>query len=102
MGEPARSKASRLEIILTKPRLAWHPKPTVVFGGRGQPAQWGSGTWQASPDETTTVQVYLFNRIWTYGRAEYIVEPSGIGGPVVLVYSAPWLPFLPGTFTLAP
>jgi hypothetical protein len=96
MPESSGSKAERLQLVLRKHWLGWHPKPTVVFGGRGQPAQWGTGTWQAPADKPTTVQVYLFNRMWAYGRAEYTVEPSRLADGVTLVYSAPWLPFLAG------
>jgi hypothetical protein len=82
--------------VLRKPWFGWYPKPTVVFDGRGHPAQWGTGTWQASGDETTTVRVFLFNRLWTFGNAEHVVETSDHTEPITLVYSAPWLPFLPG------
>jgi hypothetical protein len=83
----------RLELVLAKPALGWFPKPTVVLNGRGQPAQWGSGTWRLDPGRSGTISVYLFNRLWKYGRAEYVL---GTEPPNVLVYSAPWLPFLRG------
>jgi hypothetical protein len=82
--------------VLRRPWFGWYPKPTVVFGGRGHPAQWGTGTWRAPADEPTTVRVFLFNRLWTFGVAEHVVEASDTAAPITLVYSAPWLPFLRG------
>jgi hypothetical protein len=79
----------RLEFTLRKPRIGWYPKPTIIFNGRGQPAQWGTGTWQVSADRPTEVTVFLYNRVWKFGRAEITIEP---GAAAVLVYSAPWLP----------
>jgi len=81
--------------VLCKPWFGWYPKPTVVLGGRGHPAQWGTGTWQAS-GEPTTVQVFLFNRIWTFGVADCVVDTADSAAPITLEYSAPWLPFLRG------
>lgn len=83
----------RLELTLRKPWLGWFPKPTVVFAGRGQPAQWGTGTWQVSDAGPSTIKVFLFNRLWKYGAAEIVLEE---GQQVALAYRAPWLPFLPG------
>ena len=82
-----------MTLTLRKPRIGWFPKPTVVIGDRGHPAQWGSGTWQLTPGEPTTIGVYLFNRLWRFGAASVTVEPDAIGP---LIYRAPWLPFLPG------
>jgi hypothetical protein len=83
----------RLELTLRKPWLGWYPKPTVVLNGRGHPAQWGVGTWQISTDGPFVARVYLFNRVWRFGVAELALETDH---PEALVYSAPWLPFLPG------
>ncbi|ROQ38634.1 hypothetical protein EDF46_2274 [Frondihabitans sp. PhB188] len=80
--------AARIELTLTKPPVGWFPKPTVVVGGRGHPAQWGTGTWQVEPG--AIVGVYLFNRVWRFGAAEIAVD----GRP--LRYRAPLLPFLRG------
>lgn len=77
----------RIELTLSKPPVGWFPRPTVVVGGRGNPAQWGVGTWQV--DVGATVGVYLFNRLWRFGRAELLVVDQG----AVLRYRAPWLPF---------
>jgi hypothetical protein len=95
---PAPAPHHRLELTLRKPWLGWFPKPTVVFDGRGQPAQWGTGTWRISADEPTTVTVFLFNRLWRFGTAEFVL---GTDQPAALVYSAPWLPFLPGRLRAA-
>lgn len=89
----------RLELTLRKPRIGWFPKPTVVFNGRGQPAQWGTGTWQVSADAPTEVTVFLFNRLWRFGTAEITVAA---GSPVPLEYSAPLLPFGSGRLASAP
>lgn len=89
----ASASTYRLELTLRKPWFGWFPKPTVVVDGRGQPAQWGTGTWQVSTEGPTTVKVFLFNRLWKFGGADFVL---GTEQPAVLVYSAPWLPFLPG------
>ncbi|MGO4692375.1 hypothetical protein [Glaciibacter sp. 2TAF33] len=96
MTPPTPANVRRLELLLHKPWFGWYPRPTVVFGGRGHPAQWGTGTWQAPVDEPTTVRVFLFNRLWTFGVAEYSVEVSDRAAPITLEYSAPSLPFLRG------
>jgi hypothetical protein len=85
----------RIELTLRKPWFALYAriKPTLLFGGRGQPAQWGIGTWQVPADETVVVGVFLFNRLWRFGRAEFALEPHH---PPALVYRAPALPFLRG------
>jgi len=67
-----------------------------VFAGRGYPAQWGTGTWQVPDERPTTIRVYLFNRLWTFGKAEFIIEADP---PESLEYSAPWLPFGRGALT---
>lgn len=79
----------RLELTLRKPWFGAVLRPTVVFNGRGQPAQWGTGTWQVSAEAPTEVSVFLYNRLWKFGQAEVLLAP---GAPVPLTYSAPWLP----------
>jgi hypothetical protein len=76
----------RIELTLSKPPLGWFPKPTVVISGRGQPAQWGIGTWQL--EDGATVGVYLFNRLWRFGEASVVVGASTTS----LRYRAPVLP----------
>ncbi|MEO7016045.1 MAG: hypothetical protein ABI067_05825 [Leifsonia sp.] len=93
-----RRSSPRLEIILVKPRVGWYPKPTVVFGGHGYPAQWGTGTWQVPTDEVIPISVFLYNRLWKFGAADALVGPDG---PARLVYRAPVLPFLRGKLTAA-
>ncbi|GAA1752351.1 hypothetical protein [Agromyces humatus] len=85
----------RIEFTLHKPWFAlyWRVRPTLVIGGRGQPAQWGIGTWKVPADETVVVGVFLFNRVWRFGEAEFALEPRH---PPALVYRAPALPFLRG------
>ena len=68
---------------------------TLVIGGRGQPAQWGIGTWQVPADETAVIGAFLFTRAWRFGRAEFVLEPQH---PPALEYRAPALPFLRGRF----
>ncbi|AMB59238.1 hypothetical protein [Microterricola viridarii] len=90
--------AHRLQLTLKRPLLSWMAKPTVVVAGRGQPAQWGVGTWQL-PDETERVgasgvlEVFIFNRLWRYGAAAHIFAETPAAA---LVYTPPLLPFLPG------
>lgn len=79
----------RLELTLRKPWFGAFLKPTVVFNGRGQPAQWGTGTWQVSKDTPTEVSVFLYNRLWKFGEAEILLDP---GAPTPLTYWAPVLP----------
>ena len=87
--------ARRIELTLRKPWYALYAgiKPTLVIGGRGQPAQWGIGTWRVPADETVVVGVYLFNRLWRFGHAEFALDPHH---PPALEYRAPALPFLRG------
>jgi len=89
----------RIELTLHRPWFAlyWGIKPTLVVGGRGQPAQWGVGTWQVPADETVTVGVYLFNRVWRFGQAEVALEPQQAPA---LEYRAPALPFVRGRIRL--
>lgn len=88
----------RFDLSLRKPWLGWYPKPTVVLGGVGQPAQWGRRMWQIPAGGPATVQIFLFNRLWKFGAAECTL---GTEQDDVLVYSAPWLPFLPGRLRAA-
>ena len=85
----------RIQLTLHKPRLALYPsvRPTLVIEGLGHPAQWGLGTWQVASDQTVVVGVYLFNRLWRFGQAEFALEPHH---PPSLRYQAPRLPFLRG------
>lgn len=89
----------RIELTLHRPWFALYAmvKPTVVVAGRGHPAQWGLGTWQVPSDETVVVGVFLFNRLWRFGEAEFALEPDR---PPSLVYRAPSLPFLRGRIRL--
>ncbi|WP_243227843.1 hypothetical protein [Microbacterium sp. CIAB417] len=81
----------RIELDLRKPRLALYAvRPTVVIDGRGQPVQWGRGTWQVSATRSERIGVFLFNRVWRFGSAAIDLEPE-TAGP--LVYRAPLLPF---------
>lgn len=85
----------RIELTMHKPWFALYARvrPTLVIEGRGQPTQWGLGTWQVPADETVTVGVYLFNRVWRFGGAELTFHPSQTSA---LTYRAPALPFLRG------
>ncbi len=92
-------KPHRLELTLHKPLFSWRSKPTVVIGGLGQPAQWGVGTWQL-PDAqeesgaSATLRVFIFNRAWRYGMAEYVFDHKL---PNALEYRPPVLPFWHGS-----
>jgi len=88
----------RLELTLKKPLFSWRSKPTVVIAGRGQPAQWGVGTWQlpAAAERvgaSGVIRVFIFNRLWRWGTAVYVFDETP---PAALVYTPPLLPFLPG------
>lgn len=96
MNSTSSEAVQRLKLTLRTPSLGWYPRPTVVFDGRGNPAQWGTGTWRVPGEGCTTIKVFLFNRLWVFGTAEFTVD-----GPVELEYSAPWLPFLPGKLRVA-
>ncbi|SJN46077.1 hypothetical protein FM104_14540 [Microbacterium esteraromaticum] len=91
MGDD-RTGTRRIELMLRKPWFALYAgiRPTLVIGGRGQPTQWGLGTWQMPADEAVTLGVFLFNRVWRFGAAEFTVAP---GQTSTLVYQAPALPF---------
>jgi hypothetical protein len=85
----------RIELTLHRPWFALYAgiKPTLVIDGRGQPTQWGLGTWQVPADRTVTLGVFLFNRLWRFGQAEFTLEPDD---PPAVVYRAPALPFTAG------
>ena len=89
----------RIDLHLRKPAFALYSglRPTLVIGGRGQPAQWGTGTWQVSADEPVVVGVYLFTRLWYFGRAEITLDPAQQAS---LRYRAPVLPFGRGRISL--
>lgn len=82
----------RVTLVLSKP-FGWFPKPTVVVGGRGHPAQWGEGTWQVAAGGSSELRVFLFNRLWRFGEASITIDAEK---PAQLTYRAPFLPFLPG------
>ncbi|AWB86820.1 hypothetical protein [Mycetocola zhujimingii] len=84
------AETRRLELTLHKPRVGWFPRPTVVFNGRGQPAQWGTGTWQLSEEGPTEVTVFLFNRLWKFGHATTVIDAES---PEPVHYWAPPLFF---------
>ena len=94
-GTPTR----RIRLTLHRPWFALYARirPTLVIGGRGQPAQWGEGTWQVSADETATIGVFLFNRVWRFGQAEYALAPDDAPA---LTYRAPALPVGSGRIRL--
>lgn len=89
--------AHRVEVTLRRPWYGAMQRPTVVFDGRGQPAQWGTGSWQVSGAHVV-FEVFLFNRVWRFGTARTTLTE---GVETSLVYRAPWLPFLPGRITTA-
>lgn len=89
----------RIELTMHRPWFALHfgVRPTLVLEGRGQPTQWGHGTWQLPADRTVTVGVFLFNRLWRFGQAEFTLAPDDAP---TLIYRAPALPFLRGRIRL--
>ncbi|PYI40209.1 hypothetical protein CVS30_01445 [Arthrobacter psychrolactophilus] len=87
------STTRRFELTLHKPWFGWFPKPTVVVDGVAQPSQWGTRNWKVPGTEPVTVSIFLFNRLWKFGEADFTVAAGGSGS---WRYSAPWLPFLPG------
>ncbi|MET4157080.1 hypothetical protein [Agromyces sp. PvR057] len=95
MTGPDARPTRRIELTLHRPwyALYWGIRPTLVIGERGQPAQWGVGTWQVAAEENVIVGVYLFNRVWRFGQAEVALEPQHAPA---LTYRAPALPFLRG------
>ncbi|MDT0156212.1 hypothetical protein Q9R19_01095 [Microbacterium sp. ARD32] len=98
---PSDSTMRRVRITLRKPWFALYGfvRPTLVIAGRGQPSQWGTGTWQMPAGESVRVAVFLFNRIWRFGRAEVVLEPDHAPE---FEYRAPALPFLSGRISARP
>lgn len=90
----------RIELTMHKPWFALYAgiRPTLVIDGRGQPTQWGIGTWQVPAGDEAVLGVFLFNRMWRFGQAEHTLAPDDIA----LEYRAPALPFLPGRIRPAP
>lgn len=88
----------RLELVLRRPALHLLPgvRPTVVVGGRGQPAQWGVGTWMIAAGADVEIAVYVFNRIWRFGDATATIGPDVVRA----VYRAPALPLGRGRIEL--
>lgn len=84
----------RIELTMHKPWFALYAgiRPTLIIEGRGQPTQWGLGTWQIPSDRAVVLGVFLFNRIWRFGQAECTLE----SGDSALEYRAPALPFARG------
>lgn len=97
----ADNESRRIELTLHKPWFALYAgvRPTLIIEGRGQPTQWGLGTWQVPSDRTVTVGVFLFNRVWRFGQADFTLEPHDVPA---LEYRAPTLPFLRGRIRLRP
>ncbi|QEA28432.1 hypothetical protein E0W80_12675 [Microbacterium sp. PI-1] len=85
----------RIELTMRRPRFALYAgvRPTLVIGERGQPTQWGRGTWQIPTDRPVVIEVFLFNRLWRFGRAEASLTPED---DTNWEYRAPMLPFLRG------
>lgn len=95
------SVSRRVELRLTRPWFALYfgVRPTIVIEGRGQPVQWGVGTWQLPADRAATIGVFLFNRLWRFGQAELVLAPTD--APVI-AYRAPALPFGRGRMRVQP
>lgn len=93
---PANGSATRrIELTLHKPWFALYAgvRPTLVIAGRGQPTQWGLGTWQVPSEGAVTLGVFLFNRLWRFGQAELTLRPDS---GAAVEYRAPALPFVRG------
>ncbi|MFG6475884.1 hypothetical protein ACFXP7_05800 [Microbacterium sp. P06] len=97
MSDPANR---RIDLILQKPWFALYGgvKPTLVIEGRGHPTQWGLGTWQVPTDRAVVIGVFLFNRLWRFGQADFTLEPDD---EPALMYRAPVLPFVHGRIVQA-
>ena len=91
----------RIEITMRKPWFALYGfvRPTLVIAGRAQPVQWGLGTWRVPAGEPVPLGVFLFNRLWRFGRAELVLEPEH---PPTIEYRAPVLPFVRGRMRVLP
>lgn len=91
------AETRRVELTLHRPWFALYVgvRPTLVIGGRGQPTQWGRGTWQVAASAPAEISVFLFNRLWKFGRASVTLGPDDAP---VLEYRAPVLPFGSGRF----
>ena len=96
MNAPA---TTRLELTMHRPWFALYVgvRPTLVIAGRGQPTQWGLGTWQVPSEEEVTLGVYLFNRVWRFGEADITFHSDAASA---LEYRAPALPFGRGRLRL--
>ncbi|KJQ53378.1 hypothetical protein [Microbacterium sp. SA39] len=92
---PDTSGSRRIELTMHKPWFALYAgvRPTLVIAGRGQPTQWGLGTWQVPSDRPVVLEVFLFNRVWRFGQAEVAFDAAET---TALEYRAPALPFLRG------
>ncbi|WP_323987694.1 hypothetical protein [Microbacterium plantarum] len=94
MTHDAAIPGRRVTLDLRRPVLHLIPgvRPTIVIDGRGQPAQWGVGTWLVPADEAVEITVFLFNRLWRFGEARVVLHPADTG----LAYRAPLVPIGPG------
>jgi hypothetical protein len=94
MTDDAATPRRRVTLNLRRPMLHLIPgvRPTVVIDDRGQPAQWGVGTWLVADDEAVEITVFLFNRLWRFGEARVVLQPADTG----LSYRAPLVPLGPG------
>ena len=94
MSDAPTTPGRRVTLDLRRPMLHLIPgvRPTVVIDGRGQPAQWGVGTWLVSDDEIVEITVFLFNRLWRFGAAQVSLHPDDTG----FIYRAPLVPLGPG------
>ena len=91
---PPAEKPPTRRLTITLRRGPWLGiRPTIVIEGRGQPTQWGVGTWQVPADRATTVSVFLHVRGITWARASRVIESTDAP---TLEYRAPWVPFRPG------
>jgi hypothetical protein len=95
-----RASARRIQLTMHRPWFALYAgvRPTLVIDGRGQPTQWGLGTWQIPADESATIGVFLFNRLWRFGQAELVLSPE----ETAIEYRAPALPFGAGRIRSVP
>ncbi|WP_449373983.1 hypothetical protein [Arthrobacter psychrolactophilus] len=74
--------------------MVWLVPQTHRRGGRrGSARAVGDPELEGPGDGAITVNIFLFNRLWKFGEADFTVAAGGSGA---WRYSAPWLPFLPG------